>query len=335
MGVAAAARLGRRPVARPAAAGLGGDPRRDHRGVGARAAAPGAPRRARGALRLVPAPAPTAVRAVVQSGLRPANCRLIDALEARADRRRRRSARGARARLRVHRPAGRRRRSRARWSCAARTAAQPDEPGGRRGRRRLARGLPAHALPARHARAPRASCRTPSRPRSPGSACRAFHEAVVGATREALGEPCRVTCRFTHVYPDGPAPYFTVLAPARRGDEVAQWHEMKRAASDAVLAAGGTITHHHAVGPRPPPVVRRPAPRAVRRRAAGGQGAPSTPRPSSTPGYSLDSHERRGQELRGDHQGEGRAQRQVPLPAAHRAHEPVRDRADASGRRAT
>ena len=66
--------------------------------------------------------------------------------------------------------------------------------------------------------------------------------------REALGEPCRVTCRFTHVYPDGPAPYFTVLAPARRGDEVAQWHEMKQAAGDAIIAGGGTITHHHAVG---------------------------------------------------------------------------------------
>jgi alkyldihydroxyacetonephosphate synthase len=39
-----------------------------------------------------------------------------------------------------------------------------------------------------------------------------------------------------------------VLAPARRGDELAQWEEMKRAASDAILAAGGTITHHHAVG---------------------------------------------------------------------------------------
>jgi alkyldihydroxyacetonephosphate synthase len=76
----------------------------------------------------------------------------------------------------------------------------------------------------------------------------AFHEAVMGATREALGEPCRVTCRFTHVYPDGPAPYYTVIAPARRADHVAQWHEMKRAASDAIVAAGGTITHHHAVG---------------------------------------------------------------------------------------
>ncbi len=76
----------------------------------------------------------------------------------------------------------------------------------------------------------------------------AFHEAVTGAVREALGEPCRVSCRFTHVYPDGPAPYYTVIAPARRGDEVAQWHEMKQAAGAAITAAGATITHHHAVG---------------------------------------------------------------------------------------
>jgi alkyldihydroxyacetonephosphate synthase len=76
----------------------------------------------------------------------------------------------------------------------------------------------------------------------------AFHASVTGAVREALGEPCRVTCRLTHVYPDGPAPYFTVLAPARRGEEEAQWHEMKAAAGRAILDAGGTITHHHGVG---------------------------------------------------------------------------------------
>jgi alkyldihydroxyacetonephosphate synthase len=50
------------------------------------------------------------------------------------------------------------------------------------------------------------------------------------------------------VYPDGPAPYFTVLAPARRGSEVAQWDAVKAAASEAIVSAGGTITHHHAVG---------------------------------------------------------------------------------------
>ena len=67
-------------------------------------------------------------------------------------------------------------------------------------------------------------------------------------TREALGGDGAVTCRLTHLYPDGAAPYFTVLAPARRGDELAQWDEVKSAASEAIAAGGGTITHHHAVG---------------------------------------------------------------------------------------
>jgi alkyldihydroxyacetonephosphate synthase len=66
-------------------------------------------------------------------------------------------------------------------------------------------------------------------------------------TRAALGRGI-VTCRLTHVYPDGAAPYFTVLAPARRGAELEQWEELKDAASAAIIAAGGTITHHHAVG---------------------------------------------------------------------------------------
>ena len=57
-----------------------------------------------------------------------------------------------------------------------------------------------------------------------------------------------MTCRLTHAYPDGAAPYFTVLAPARRGAEVDQWDEVKQAASEAIIDAGGTITHHHAVG---------------------------------------------------------------------------------------
>jgi alkyldihydroxyacetonephosphate synthase len=72
--------------------------------------------------------------------------------------------------------------------------------------------------------------------------------AVSGAVEEALGGAGSVTCRLTHAYPDGAAPYFTVLAPAERGDEEAQWAAIKAVASDAVLAAGGTITHHHAVG---------------------------------------------------------------------------------------
>jgi alkyldihydroxyacetonephosphate synthase len=78
------------------------------------------------------------------------------------------------------------------------------------------------------------------------TARRAVAEAS-GGVAEGRGSP-RISCRFTHVYPDGPAPYYTVLAPARRGDEVAQWDEIKAAVSQAVIDAGGTITHHHAVG---------------------------------------------------------------------------------------
>jgi alkyldihydroxyacetonephosphate synthase len=66
--------------------------------------------------------------------------------------------------------------------------------------------------------------------------------------REVCGSEGKVFCRFTHVYPDGPAPYFTVLAPARPGEELEQWAAIKRAAADAIIDGGGTITHHHAVG---------------------------------------------------------------------------------------
>jgi alkyldihydroxyacetonephosphate synthase len=78
-----------------------------------------------------------------------------------------------------------------------------------------------------------------------------FHASVRAAVERALADVCgggTVTCRFTHVYPDGPAPYFTILAPSKPGDQLAQWAEIKTAASDALIAAGGTITHHHAVG---------------------------------------------------------------------------------------
>jgi len=78
-----------------------------------------------------------------------------------------------------------------------------------------------------------------------------LHAAVTTAVEDAVGRICGVgwvTCRFTHAYPDGVAPYFSVLAPGTRGSELSQWAEIKAAASEAVLAAGGTITHHHAVG---------------------------------------------------------------------------------------
>ena len=79
----------------------------------------------------------------------------------------------------------------------------------------------------------------------------ALYAAVTEAMREGLQELCGggvVSCRFTHVYPDGPAPYFTFLGRAKRGGELDQWSELKKRAGDALVKAGGTITHHHAVG---------------------------------------------------------------------------------------
>jgi alkyldihydroxyacetonephosphate synthase len=92
---------------------------------------------------------------------------------------------------------------------------------------------------------------------------------VSGVPAEGPGAP-RVSCRLTHVYPDGAAPYFTVLAPAVRGGEVEQWDEIKAAVSDVLIEAGGTITHHHAVGRdhRPWYDRQRPAPFAAALRAA-------------------------------------------------------------------
>ncbi len=79
----------------------------------------------------------------------------------------------------------------------------------------------------------------------------ALHAGVTAAVEDAVARVCGggwVTCRFTHVYPDGVAPYFSVFAPGRPGSEIAMWDEIKAAAAEAVLAHGGTITHHHAVG---------------------------------------------------------------------------------------
>jgi alkyldihydroxyacetonephosphate synthase len=107
-----------------------------------------------------------------------------------------------------------------------------------------------------------------------------FHATVLEATRRAVAEVTGtagegrgaplVTCRFTHAYPDGVAPYFTVLAPAIRGGEVEQWDEIKSAVSEALIEGGGTITHHHAVGRdhRPWYDRQRPAPFAAALRAA-------------------------------------------------------------------
>jgi len=79
----------------------------------------------------------------------------------------------------------------------------------------------------------------------------ALDAAIRADVSSALERACGgglVSCRFTHVYPDGPAPYYTFLGKATRGQELEQWATVKDAAMAAIRRAGGTVTHHHAVG---------------------------------------------------------------------------------------
>jgi len=78
-----------------------------------------------------------------------------------------------------------------------------------------------------------------------------LHAAITAAAYDVMAEvgaPGALTCRFTHVYPDGPAPYYGVYAAGRWGSLLPMWDEIKSGVSEAISAHGGTITHHHAVG---------------------------------------------------------------------------------------
>ncbi|HET9874413.1 MAG TPA: FAD-binding oxidoreductase, partial [Mycobacterium sp.] len=101
----------------------------------------------------------------------------------------------------------------------------------------------------------------------------ALRTAVTAAATDAMaavGVTGVLTCRFTHVYPDGPAPYFGVYAAGQWGKTVAQWDEIKAAVSQVLSDRGATITHHHAVGRdhRPWYDRQRPEPFAAALRAA-------------------------------------------------------------------
>lgn len=83
----------------------------------------------------------------------------------------------------------------------------------------------------------------------------AVRDAIASSTVETLGDAGKrgiVMAHISHAYADGASLYFTFVFP-RRIDagvegEVAQWQKIKQAASDAILANGGTISHHHGVG---------------------------------------------------------------------------------------
>ena len=283
---------GREP--RPHARRLGGDARRDHARRGC--ACSRAPRTAarRGCASVTSSQGAECVRAIAQSGLHPSNCRLLDAGEARLTM----AGDGSHALLvlgfeSADHPvaggdgAGARAVRRAR----RRGVRGPATGGGERRGRLLAQRVP-RARPTCATCSSRWACsRRPSRRRSRGSASPPSTSAVTAAAEQAVREACGARaasfCRFTHVYPDGPAPYFTVLAPARRGEEVEQWAAIKRAG-----LRGDPRRRRHDHPPsrgraRSPALVRPPAPRAVRRRAARRQGG-GRPAGIMNPGVLID-----------------------------------------------
>lgn len=82
-----------------------------------------------------------------------------------------------------------------------------------------------------------------------------LYRGVGRALREALREHAAgpstralVMCHVSHGYADGASLYFTMVFPQKQGAEVEQWLAIKQAATDAIVAGGGTISHHHGVG---------------------------------------------------------------------------------------
>jgi alkyldihydroxyacetonephosphate synthase len=72
--------------------------------------------------------------------------------------------------------------------------------------------------------------------------------AALERSLEEQGTPGLVFAHLSHAYADGASLYFTFVCRALEGAADEQWHAVKRAASEAIVAAGGTISHHHAVG---------------------------------------------------------------------------------------
>ncbi|CAA9262335.1 MAG: Alkyldihydroxyacetonephosphate synthase [uncultured Blastococcus sp.] len=77
------------------------------------------------------------------------------------------------------------------------------------------------------------------------------YDSVRRALRQSLTREGRrplIMSHVSHGYPTGASLYVTVLADRDEALPIQQWLAAKRAATDALLAAGGTLTHHHAVG---------------------------------------------------------------------------------------
>lgn len=110
---------------------------------------------------------------------------------------------------------------------------------------------------------------------------------VEAAILRATGQKTVISCRITHAYPDGAAPYFTMATKgSAKGDvasALAAWRDIKLAANAAVVGHGGTCTHHHAVGRDHRSGYDREVPELFRQMLAGAKGV-ADPRGILNPG---------------------------------------------------
>ncbi len=72
-------------------------------------------------------------------------------------------------------------------------------------------------------------------------------EALRGALRQRAGDAI-IMAHISHSYQDGASLYFTYIFRRNEQDPIGQWRALKKVASDALIAGGGTISHHHGVG---------------------------------------------------------------------------------------
>ncbi len=76
--------------------------------------------------------------------------------------------------------------------------------------------------------------------------------AMRGTINATDGGPGYVMTHISHAYEHGASLYSTFLGRQVSDPDPlvrqAQWRAVKRATTEAILAAGGTLTHHHGIG---------------------------------------------------------------------------------------
>jgi alkyldihydroxyacetonephosphate synthase len=76
----------------------------------------------------------------------------------------------------------------------------------------------------------------------------ALYRSARDALAKAMDGRGLVMTHLSHAYSDGASIYYTFLARQAEGRELEQWQQVKRAVTDAIVAAGGALSHHHGIG---------------------------------------------------------------------------------------